>query len=208
MIEEPYRWVEAIANRAEYIETQLATGSPDCRARLSGRNPVCDAGPDAAEAFRDLRSDRDGRDRPSGRHRAAAHGGDRAGQHGRLHALGGRCVVAAAGALFAEPGPEDRFRAGLRRALSGAAALRRDRRKTGNGLVSAPRLRRRHRHQQRDVRANAAGFRRDQRHAAIDGINGDVSGGGTLRPARPSNERSSSDSMPGRSAILRSATPA
>jgi len=28
MIEEPYRWVEAISNRAEYIETQLAGGSP------------------------------------------------------------------------------------------------------------------------------------------------------------------------------------
>jgi len=28
MIEEPSRWVEAIANRAEYIETQLASGSP------------------------------------------------------------------------------------------------------------------------------------------------------------------------------------
>lgn len=28
MIEEPYRWVEAIANRREYIETQLAQGSP------------------------------------------------------------------------------------------------------------------------------------------------------------------------------------
>src|ERR1700736_2911338 len=28
MIEEPYRWVEAIANRREYIETQLATGNP------------------------------------------------------------------------------------------------------------------------------------------------------------------------------------
>ena len=28
MIEEPYRWVEAIANRGEYIETQLAAGSP------------------------------------------------------------------------------------------------------------------------------------------------------------------------------------
>jgi proteasome alpha subunit len=28
MIEEPYRWVEAIANRAEYIETQLSGGSP------------------------------------------------------------------------------------------------------------------------------------------------------------------------------------
>src|SRR6202171_605294 len=28
MIEEAYRWVEAIANRREYIETQLASGSP------------------------------------------------------------------------------------------------------------------------------------------------------------------------------------
>lgn len=28
MIEEPYRWVEAIANRREYIETQLSTGTP------------------------------------------------------------------------------------------------------------------------------------------------------------------------------------
>ena len=28
MIEEPYRWVEAIANRREYIETQLSSGSP------------------------------------------------------------------------------------------------------------------------------------------------------------------------------------
>ena len=28
MIEEPFRWVEAIANRREYIETQLAQGSP------------------------------------------------------------------------------------------------------------------------------------------------------------------------------------
>ncbi len=28
MIDEPYRWVEAVANRREYIETQLAGGSP------------------------------------------------------------------------------------------------------------------------------------------------------------------------------------
>jgi proteasome alpha subunit len=28
MIEEPYRWVEAISNRREYIEHELATGSP------------------------------------------------------------------------------------------------------------------------------------------------------------------------------------
>ncbi|NIP75482.1 MAG: 20S proteasome subunit A/B, partial [Xanthomonadales bacterium] len=28
MIEEPYRWIEAIRNRREYIETQLERGSP------------------------------------------------------------------------------------------------------------------------------------------------------------------------------------
>ncbi|MBA2432796.1 MAG: 20S proteasome subunit A/B [Chthoniobacterales bacterium] len=28
MIEEPYRWVEAVVNRREYVETQLAGGSP------------------------------------------------------------------------------------------------------------------------------------------------------------------------------------
>ena len=28
MIDEPYRWVEAISNRREYIEHELATGSP------------------------------------------------------------------------------------------------------------------------------------------------------------------------------------
>jgi len=28
MIDEPYRWVEAISNRREYIENELATGSP------------------------------------------------------------------------------------------------------------------------------------------------------------------------------------
>ena len=29
MIDEPYRWVEAISNRREYIENELATGSPN-----------------------------------------------------------------------------------------------------------------------------------------------------------------------------------
>src|SRR6201987_6109469 len=28
MIDEPYRWVEAISNRREYIENELASGSP------------------------------------------------------------------------------------------------------------------------------------------------------------------------------------
>ena len=35
MIEEPYRWVEAVANRREYIEHQLAGGSPHRGAELS-----------------------------------------------------------------------------------------------------------------------------------------------------------------------------
>ena len=38
MIEEPYRWVEAIANRREYVETQLAPGRPI--AALSGREGI------------------------------------------------------------------------------------------------------------------------------------------------------------------------
>jgi proteasome alpha subunit len=38
MIEEPYRWVEAIANRREYIEGQLAPGSPI--AALGYRNGI------------------------------------------------------------------------------------------------------------------------------------------------------------------------
>ena len=54
MIEEPYRWVEAIANRREYIETQLAPGSPI--AALSYRDGILfrDDRAGAAEALRDL----------------------------------------------------------------------------------------------------------------------------------------------------------
>lgn len=36
MIEEPYRWVEAVANRREYIETQLAGGSPIAAVSCNG----------------------------------------------------------------------------------------------------------------------------------------------------------------------------
>jgi len=36
MIEEPYRWVEAVANRREYIETQLAAGSPIVALKYDG----------------------------------------------------------------------------------------------------------------------------------------------------------------------------
>jgi proteasome beta subunit len=76
-------------------------GQSDRRARIPGRNFIPHARKNAAEAFRDLRSDRDGRDRASGRYRAAANGGDRAGEYGRIHASGGRRVAAAARALFA-----------------------------------------------------------------------------------------------------------
>jgi len=38
MIEEPYRWVEAIANRREYVDMQLASGRPI--AALSGREGI------------------------------------------------------------------------------------------------------------------------------------------------------------------------
>jgi proteasome alpha subunit len=54
MIEEPYRWVEAIANRREYIDTQLAPGSPI--AALSCRDGILfvTGGSRASETFRNL----------------------------------------------------------------------------------------------------------------------------------------------------------
>ena len=139
MIEEPYRWVEAIANRREYIETQLAPGSPI--AALSFRDGILfrDGRPRACKKlFRDLRSDHAaGADWASGRHRAAADGGDRIGEHGRFHAFGGRCVVAAAGFLFAQPAFEDGLRASLRRAVSGADDFCRSGRDAGRRFVFA-----------------------------------------------------------------------
>jgi proteasome alpha subunit len=60
MIEEPYRWVEAIANRREYIEGQLAPGSPI--AALGYREGIL---------FITL-----GRNWPSWRYRAVANGRD------------------------------------------------------------------------------------------------------------------------------------
>ena len=34
MRDEPYRWIEAIQDRRDYIEDQLRVGSPCCRAYL------------------------------------------------------------------------------------------------------------------------------------------------------------------------------
>jgi hypothetical protein len=53
MIEEPYRWVEAIATRRDYIEMQLATGSPVVAVGYAEGILLFTVGP--AETFRDLR---------------------------------------------------------------------------------------------------------------------------------------------------------
>ena len=100
---------------------------PDRRAQLSRWHPAFHPRPRAAEALRNLRSHRHGRHRPSRRHRAPAHGGDRGHEHGGLRPLGARCLAAPARELLAQPGAQGRLRAGLRPALSRAPALRRTR---------------------------------------------------------------------------------
>ena len=42
MIDEPYRWVEAISNRREYIENELATGSPTIGVEFLWWHPIAD----------------------------------------------------------------------------------------------------------------------------------------------------------------------
>jgi proteasome alpha subunit len=51
MIDEPYRWVEAIANRREYIETELATGSPTLGLSFSGGLILLTFGRDRKKLF-------------------------------------------------------------------------------------------------------------------------------------------------------------
>jgi proteasome alpha subunit len=51
MIEEPYRWVEAIANRREYIEHQLSTGSPNRGTQLCRRGVALHPEPRAAKGL-------------------------------------------------------------------------------------------------------------------------------------------------------------
>src|SRR6516162_9488338 len=51
MIEEPYRWVEAIANRREYIETQLAQGSPIAAVGYRDGIPFLTLGRDRRKIF-------------------------------------------------------------------------------------------------------------------------------------------------------------
>ena len=98
MIEEPYRWVEAIANRREYIEDQLRRGRPARRAELRGRPAAVDGQPRDAQGFRGLRpgclrgagSSRRYRADAARRHRPCAHRGIQPRGSGRIPAAAGQ----------------------------------------------------------------------------------------------------------------------
>ncbi len=51
MIEEPFRFVEAIANRREYIETQIASGSPIVALNYGGGVLLCTLGRERQKIF-------------------------------------------------------------------------------------------------------------------------------------------------------------
>ena len=51
MIEEPFRFVEAVANRREYIETQIATGSPIAALNYAGGILLCTLGRERQKIF-------------------------------------------------------------------------------------------------------------------------------------------------------------
>src|SRR6202011_2791135 len=51
MVDEPYRWVEAISNRREYIENELATGSPTIGLSFSGGILLLTFGRDRRKIF-------------------------------------------------------------------------------------------------------------------------------------------------------------
>ena len=51
MLEEPYRWVEAINNRREYVEDQLASGSPVVGTDVRRRGTAADGYSRPAQAL-------------------------------------------------------------------------------------------------------------------------------------------------------------
>src|ERR1700738_4734155 len=109
MIEEPYRWVEATANRREYIETQLAAGSPIAAVGYRDGILFVTLGRARQKIFEIY--DRIG----------MAVSGDRIGEHRGFHAFGRGRFTAPSRPLLAQPGDEECVRASLWRPLSGAA---------------------------------------------------------------------------------------
>src|SRR5205814_5263436 len=109
MIEEQYRWVEAIANRREYIEAQLAPGSPI--AALGYRDGILfltlgQTRQKIFEIYDRIAMGAIGHPGDIERLRMAAI--ELASTEG--FALDGGCFTAAAGPLFAQPGDEERVR--------------------------------------------------------------------------------------------------
>jgi len=110
MIEEPYRWVEAIANRREYIETQLASGNPIAAVSFHDGILFLTVGRTGQKIFEVYNRIAMG---------AIGHPGDiercawpRLKWRARkVHALGRGCLVATDGALFAQPRAQNRVRA-------------------------------------------------------------------------------------------------
>ena len=157
MIEEPYRWVEAIANRARVHRDAARAGQPDRGAELSRRDFVRHASAGRGKNF--------SRFTIGSRMGAIGHPGDierlrmaaieLASTEGFTRSAADVSLRRLA-LLFAEPGSENGLRAGLRRALSGADDFRGSRRDAGGRSVSAGGIRRRDRDQRRPRLPDAA----------------------------------------------------
>jgi len=94
MIEEPYRWVEAIANRRKYIETQLASGSPIRRWDIATAFSFY-SGADASKDLRIYDRKHWARSVILAISSACPHGRHRTGQHRGVHPIVRRRFVAA-----------------------------------------------------------------------------------------------------------------
>ena len=173
MIEEPYRWVEAIANRREYIETQLAAGSPI--AAIGYRDGILfltlgRARQKIFEIYDRIAMGAIGHPGDIERLRMAAI--ELASTEGFTRSAADVSLRRLA-VLFAQPGFENGVRASVWRALSRPNAFCRSRREAGGGFVSARGIRRRDCQQRRDIGADAAGFWRaewNREFHATDGI--------------------------------------
>ena len=180
MIEEPYRWVEAIANRGEYIETQLAAGSPIAAVGYRDGILFLTLGRNRQKLFEIYDRIAMGaighpgdieRLRMAAIELASAEGFTRSAADVSLRRLAHYSLSPVLKTAFEQVYGAP-YLARLLFAEIGA--------KPGSGFVSPFGIRRRNRDQQRELCANAAGFWRDQRHAAIDGTDGDVPAGRTL----------------------------
>ncbi len=163
MIEEPYRWVEAIANRREYIEAQLAPGSPI--AALGYRDGIL---------FLTVSQTRQKIFEIYDRIAMGA-----IGHPGDIERLRMAAIELASTEGFTRAATDVSLRRlvhySLWATISGAEALCRGRRTTWGGFILTSGVRWGDRDQRRNVRANATGLCRTQRHTAIERTDGSTS---------------------------------